>query len=209
MPAKTAINAAIFDMGGVLLRLHPQEVFAIWSRASGVSTQTIQARWSIDEYYKAYETGQMSFDAYTRCLTNQLGIHMTVAEWREGWNALVGQPFELVFAQLKELASLIPLYCFTNSNPEHEIVFLANYAEALSVFRHIFNSSTLGCRKPDVDAFEAVLKLIDAKPDTVLFVDDIETNVDGATLAGLNAYRSSRPQDTVALIEKVIASKQR
>ena len=201
------VSAVLFDMGGVLLRLYPTRVFEIWSNASGISVETIGSRWAIDEAYKAYETGEMSFEAYIQCLSESLGIRMTIDQWRRGWNALVGKPYEDVFENVNELASEVPVYCFTNSNPEHEGVFMSEYSNDLSVFRHIFNSSTLGRRKPDVTAFELVARLIGFNPEEILFIDDNAANIEGASLAGLIAHQTNRSGDTIELIAKVLHAK--
>lgn len=198
------VCALLLDMGGVLLRLHPRRVFEHWAQASDVSPETIAARWAIDDAYREFETGQIPFEAYIQHLSTRLGIKMALENWRQGWNALVGSPYEEVFEIVREAADVMPIYCFTNSNVEHENVYLNRYGTELHVFRHIFNSYTLGYRKPDILAFQCVAQLIGLKPKEVAFLDDNATNVNGASMAGMVAHQTTHPDQTVNLISNFL-----
>jgi HAD superfamily hydrolase (TIGR01509 family) len=55
------------------------------------------------------------------------------------------------------------------------------------LFDHRFYSAFVGYAKPDQDYFRAVLAMIDAEPDEVLFIDDRADNVEAARRCGLHA----------------------
>ena len=57
------------------------------------------------------------------------------------------------------------------------------------VFDSSFYSSDVGWAKPSAEYFTHVVDALGAGPDEVLFVDDSQTNVDGAGFAGLRAER--------------------
>lgn len=54
-------------------------------------------------------------------------------------------------------------------------------------FNHIFISSDLRVKKPDIACYQQVLKAIELSPDKVFFVDDKEGNVAAARKLGINA----------------------
>lgn len=54
-------------------------------------------------------------------------------------------------------------------------------------FDAIFNSSELGVAKPDPAVYEVVCTMLDVAADSVFFVDDSPSHVDGARRAGLRA----------------------
>lgn len=193
-------------MGGVVVSVHPRRVFRYWSEASGVGFEEFVGRWSIDQHYKDYETGQTTFKQLADGLSTQLGIEMSLEDWRIGWNALVGQPFQDVLELIHRLAAELPVYCFTNSNPEHESVWGSEFKEELSVFRVIFNSSTIGLRKPDVEAFLSVSSRMNICSSQVLFLDDNSENVDGAIESGMQAVHVPRKTDTVAVLRALLRS---
>lgn len=204
MPESKNVRALLLDMGGVLLRLHPRRVFEYWAEASDASPQSIASQWAIDDAYREFETGQIPFTVYTQHLSARLGIKMALENWRLGWIALIGSPYDDVFEIVHEAADVMPIYCFTNSNVEHENVYLNRYGAELHVLRHIFNSYTLGCRKPDIPAFQYVAQLIGLKPEEIAFFDDNAANVDGASITGMVAHRTTHPAQTVKLISNFL-----
>ncbi|MET7282989.1 HAD-IA family hydrolase [Kribbella sp. NPDC005582] len=54
-------------------------------------------------------------------------------------------------------------------------------------FDQSFYSCDLGLRKPDPEYFRAILSATGAPASSVLFLDDLEVNVDGARSIGINA----------------------
>ncbi|MCY3884517.1 MAG: HAD family phosphatase [Gammaproteobacteria bacterium] len=198
------IELVLFDMGGVVVSVHPRRVFRHWAQASGVRFEEFVGRWSIEQHYKDYETGRTSFEQLVDGLNNQLGIGMSIDDWKIGWNELVGQPFQDVLQLVQRLASELPVYCFTNSNPEHESIWANNCKEELSVFRAVFNSSTIGLRKPDVDAFLNVSIRMETSPSRVLFLDDNRENVRGAIESGMQALHVPRKADTIEALSALL-----
>ena len=191
-------------MGGVVVSVHPRRVFRHWSEASGVGFEEFVGRWSIEQHYKDYETGRTTFKQLANGLSTQLGIEMSLDDWRIGWNALVGQPFQDVLELTNRLSAELPVYCFTNSNPEHESVWGSVFNEELSVFRAIINSSTIGLRKPDVDAFLNVSSRMRTCPSQVLFLDDNRENVVGAIDSGMQAVHVPRKTDTITVLRALL-----
>ena len=198
------IDALLFDMGGVVVSVHPNRVFEHWSRASGIDTSIFVPMWSIERYYKEYETGKCTFRELACALEEQLGISMDLEDWRTGWNALVGKAIPDVFELVDRLAEVRPAYCYTNSNPEHESIWGSRLREELQVFREVFNSSTTGLRKPDVEAFVDVADRMNCPPQSVLFLDDNRLNVEGAKECGMQAAHVANRKSTVGILKWLV-----
>ena len=191
-------------MGGVLVDIHPDRVFQHWSDATGRKVEHFSEQWSVESEFKLYETGKISFAVYTAFLERLFKLQMSQDDWRIGWNALVGDCFDEVFAQVQRLATKMQVYCFTNSNPEHESVWANEHLEELTVFTKIFNSSTIGYRKPDQEAFEFVLQLMDVEPRQCFFIDDLVRNVEAARKLGMQAVHTDGPQSTTRAVASLI-----
>jgi glucose-1-phosphatase len=88
---------------------------------------------------------------------------------------------------LARAARKLPLYAFTNTNPDHELVWSSRYADILANFKEIFVSSTIRLRKPDPAAFDHVVQAIGAPAERIVFFDDVIENVEGARACGLQA----------------------
>jgi glucose-1-phosphatase len=61
-------------------------------------------------------------------------------------------------------------------------------------------SSTIGFRKPDLEAYDHVVKAIGVPASRIVFFDDSADNIVGARAYGLNAVHVTAPDDvTMAL----------
>ena len=199
------LKVALFDMGGVVVEIHPHRVFECWSEATGLPPSHFSRRWQNDSSMASYETGKISFNKYVEFMEGKLEARMSLANWTYGWNALVGECYDTVFEQVGLLAQELPVYCLTNSNPEHESVWAHKYREQLSVFKEIFNSSTIGLRKPDLEVYEYVLKQIGVKPEECFFIDDLRSNVEAARSLGVEAFQTPGPNTTRDAIAELLS----
>ena len=178
-------QAILFDLGNVILEIDPRRTFQHWAESAGVEVTLLYERWLLDEAYREHETGDISFDAYIEALSRRLEISMPMDNWRDGWNELFIAPFADVQVRLRKLQGKLPLYAFTNTNATHEAAWRARYGDALEHFEEIFVSSTIGMRKPDIDAYVWVAAAMELAPEQILFLDDTLENIEGAREAGL------------------------
>ena len=103
------------------------------------------------------------------------------------WLAIEVSPESLAVAQTLR-ASGVGVHLATNQDRGRAAYMKAElgYDE---VFDSSFYSSDVGWAKPSAEFFTHVVDALEARPDEVLFVDDSQTNVDGARAAGLRAER--------------------
>ena len=193
-------HAVLLDLGGVIIDIDPRACFVSWARAAGVDVGAIAARWAVDDAYEAFEVGAISFDEYLDSLSRRLGISLDRDEWRTGWNELLRGLFEDVAGVLPLVASALPLYAFSNTNPVHQEAWQTRFASALAPARKIYTSWEMGLRKPNVEAYLAVAEDIGVAPADILFVDDNAENVAGGKAAGLDARLVRTPAETLAIL---------
>ena len=84
------------------------------------------------------------------------------------------------------LASRVPVYSITNTNPAH-IDYLPSIYPDLTPFRKFFTSYDLGFRKPEAEIFRTALEAAAVPPEHALFIDDLPANVQGAHRLGIHA----------------------
>jgi putative hydrolase of the HAD superfamily len=180
-------DALLFDLGGVVIDIDFDRVFARWARHAGADPAAIRARFSFDEFYARHERGEISADEYFASLRSSLGIDLDDAQWVDGWRLIYTGEVPGMRDLLRSLAARFPLYAFTNSNPTHMAVCSRAYADVLGHFRRVFVSCDLGVRKPEAEAFAKIATAIGVPVGRILFFDDTESNVRGAIAAGLQA----------------------
>ena len=199
-PEASHPHAVLLDLGGVIVDIDPRACFASWARAADVDVGAIAARWAVDDAYKAFEVGAIDFEQYLESLSRRLGISLTRMEWRTGWNELLRSLFEDVAGILPMVASTLPLYVFSNTNPVHQEAWESRFASALTPVQKIYTSWELALRKPNVEAYLAVADDIGVAPADILFVDDNADNVAGGKAAGLDARLVRTPAETLAIL---------
>ena len=204
MSSTPQYKALLFDLGGVILRLNPEKVLRTWSNYGNLEFEDVASRWQIGEAYKRHEIGEISFAQLTKHLCSLLGIEMTQNQWLAGWNALFDGVFEDVIDRLALIAQKLPIYAYTNTNPEHKDVWSLRYAKELSSFKRIYVSSDIQKRKPDIRSFQWVANDMGYSEQNIFFFDDNLENIMGAKEAGMRVQHVDDPQITASVIDKLM-----
>jgi putative hydrolase of the HAD superfamily len=199
MVTRKDVDALLFDLGGVVIEINFDRAFEVWAAHAQVLFTTVKGRFTFDEHYRKHERGEIDGQQYFASLRLSIGIDLTDEQFTEGWNSIYIKELPNIQNHLSCLSKKYPLYAFTNSNPTHRTVWEVEYREALSHFRIVFNSSDMGVRKPEAEAFYRISRVIGIPIHRILFFDDTEENVAGAKAIGMQAIQVR----SVADIEQV------
>ena len=99
------------------------------------------------------------------------------------------EPIAEVMQHVAALRAAGVRVCLASNQQSHRAGIMAEHLDYESQFDELFFSCHLGFVKPDVRYFTAVLDALGLPGSAVLFVDDHQHNVDGATAAGIRAER--------------------
>ncbi|MEM7385674.1 MAG: HAD-IA family hydrolase, partial [Verrucomicrobiota bacterium] len=77
----------------------------------------------------------------------------------------------------------------SDTNPWHLEYLLANFESTFSHFQGGTTSFAAGCLKPDARIFQTAARTHGFQPEEAIFIDDVETNVDGARQTGMQGIR--------------------
>lgn len=195
MPTPHNIEGLLFDMGGVVIDVDFDRVFRRWTKQSPLPIEEIRRRFAQDAAYQQHERGEIDAAEYFAHLRDVLKLEGTDEDIALGWNAIyVGEITETLN---DILAARDRLRCFalTNTNPTHQVAWMALFPRVVAAFHRVFVSSELGLRKPERAAFQAVADATGISPAAMLFFDDSIRNVEGARAAGLQAVLVRAPSD--------------
>ena len=193
-------DALLFDLGRVVLDIDFSKAIACWAGHAGCTPETIVARFVRDEAYRHHEVGKISDAAYFDSLRRSLGIGISDAQFLEGWNAIFAGEMPDIAELLPRAARHMPLYAFSNTNPPHVAHFTENYADVLGHFREIFLSSSIGLRKPELEAYHHVVSAIGVPASRIVFFDDSADNIAGARAYGLTAVHVKSSEDVAGAL---------
>ena len=187
--APESVDALLFDFGGVVIEIDFERVFARWAAHAGCDAGAIRSRFAHDARYQRHERGEIDAAAYFDSLRGSLGIALTDAQFRDGWDAVFVGEMPGAAALLRRAAAQLPLYLFTNTNFAHQETWSRRYEVTLKPFRRVFASCALGLRKPDQAAFRSVAREMGVAPERIAFFDDTAENVAGARFIGMQAVQ--------------------
>jgi putative hydrolase of the HAD superfamily len=198
------IKALLFDLGRVVVATDGARAARIWARQAGrpadgllAPHETIPA---VRDAYMGHERGRLTDNAFFAVVRRELGLPGEDASLLEGWNAIIGGEMPGIREVLVRARTRYPLYAFSNTNPAHKAVLLAQHGELLSHFRKLYLSHEIGLRKPDREAFLAVAQDMAYAPCEILFFDDSLANVEGARDVGMQAIHVTGAADVAAAI---------
>ena len=179
------IKTAIIDMGGVLVNLEWDLMFARMQEHSGVSdVRSVIANGPI---VVSAMLGHLNPHAYHETLCEKLDASLTYEEFVDIWNSLLSAN-ETIAPPISRLKLSYRLVL--GSNPD--AIPFAHALERFPVlqdFEQYFLSYEMGLMKPDPAFFHHILEALEAQADECIFIDDRAENVDAALSVGITAFR--------------------
>jgi len=191
----TPVKNIIFDLGGVLLNLNYQLTRKAFENLGVANFNDLYTQHHTNPLFEQLEVGAIEPDEFYNQLRKATGLTLSNAQLETSWNAmLLDFPTDRL-QWLDQIKNKYNIYLFSNTNAIHYKAFTSIYAQTAPLiglntdFNHFFKeahySHTLGQRKPEVAAFEAVLQDSGLNPAQTLFIDDTISNIEGAQKAGL------------------------
>ena len=184
---QNGITGVFFDIGGVLLNIHPERTIQHLHNCTGISKEIIKTAFS-HEIHNKYEKGEINNQEYFQSIKRALPKTDSLCEsdfW-EAWGMLLGEETS-VSSVLRSCSKHIPIWLLSNTNPYH-IELGAKRFSFLPLITGTVFSYDVGYRKPDEDIFRIALNFAGKTPGEVFFIDDNLKNVNQARKMGLNSH---------------------
>lgn len=182
------IRAAVFDLGGVLIDWNPEYVYRTLipdaDERRYFLTHVCNSTWNVQQ-----DAGR-SLAEGTALLARQFPEYASLIEsFYSRWPEMLAGTLPDGLALLETLdAAGIPLYALTNWSAETFPYARANFP-LLGRFRDILVSGEIGLIKPDPAFYRLMFNRIardlpDLQPEELVFIDDVEHNVQIARALG-------------------------
>jgi len=192
MAQQSNFKNILFDLGGVILDINIQATLKLFYEL-GFPSELMQIPNSMttDLYYR-YETGKLSTEEFRHQIRLTAGVEISDQAFDKAWSAmLVGFPKERIDL-LQVLSKRYRLYMLSNTSALHVKVFEKMYLDAAGesihkVFKKIYYSHEIGWYKPELGAWEHVIKDAAIKPEETLFLDDNIHNIKASQELGFQA----------------------
>lgn len=198
-----AVDAVLFDLGGVLIDWNPRHVYREHFGRDVVAMEDFLARVVPMAWNHEMDAGK-PFDEAVRERQALFPEHAAlIALWRDRWPDMLGGPIEPTVGLLRALRGAgHRVLALTNWSAETFPVARARY-RFLDWFEAIFVSGAERLAKPDPRFFELAMTRGALVPSRTLFIDDNLANIETAASMGFDTHRFVEPEGLRrALIER-------
>jgi putative hydrolase of the HAD superfamily len=200
------IKALILDFGGVLVTM-PADAASAQRVADELGvpwSEVMPALLGGDDWQRAM-VGEITAEEFDRRVHARYGL--AYDPQRPG---VLHRLFEdevlsldlLAFADDLRHRHALQVAVLSNASTDLEEAILRDKFGILDRFDLVINSSLVGLRKPDQAIYQLVLRCLGVAPDEVIFVDDIQGNVEAAADLGMHAIRFEGESQAIEAIQK-------
>ena len=196
------INTIFFDIGGVLLNIHPERTIKYLSNLTRLPDEQIEKAFPEDAHHK-YERGEIKGSDFYKAVKNNLPIsnNLTEEQFWNAWGMLIGEETEVVKI-MNKLTSEYSVWLLSNTNPYHILE-----REPFKLFDKITGgiySFEVGSRKPEEKIYIKAMEIAETTASESLFVDDLIENIEMASELGMKAIHFKTISDFNKQLSKFI-----
>jgi HAD superfamily hydrolase (TIGR01509 family) len=180
------IKIVLFDLGNVIAHI---DFDAFW-RSLGFLTPAASTPWK-EEYAfwtRQYETGRIASIEYLAGLAKVFNGRFTTEQLEEAVDSIIQEPVEGMLELVQQVSRDHQTALVSNTSETHYHLSLKRF-EVLRMLQKHYLSFRLQVMKPDRRFYEAIIQDMQTDPAAMLFIDDLESNVEGARLVGMHTVR--------------------
>lgn len=177
----------LLDLGNVVVKVDFSPFLSWLAEKSGSGDPAGHRVLLSSSLFYDFEFGNIGRAEFARRVGRMCGAELGSAELEERFCAIFPGLVEGMGEALAELAASGPVHCLSNTNEIH-LEFCRKKFPELAHFTRIFASHELRKRKPYPGIYRDVARELGLPPGEIVFFDDVQSNVQGAVRAGLEAH---------------------
>jgi putative hydrolase of the HAD superfamily len=196
---KKPMKIVLFDLGNVLAHI---DFDAFW-RSLGFKEIEVRHPYTVGykDLTRNYETGLISTEKYLEKLSSLFEQQFSISRLQQAVESIIEEPIEGILELVKKVSSKYQTALVSNTNELHYILCQSRF-EAFQLFHKHYLSYQLHVMKPAPGFYRAIIEDLQVEPYKMLFVDDLQINVDGAIAAGMQAVRFKGVENLVKTLSR-------
>ena len=181
----------IFDLGNVLIHIHPELAMKGFEEACGIKKADLR-EFFLSDLHLGFMEGVYSTGEFFKTMMDEYPCSLDEHNFHMIWNRVIGEPKEGIKEIIEELKSSYSLVVCSNTDPwhwqkvVHDIPFMKE-------FSHYFLSFEMNLNKPDSSVFKNILSSLGVQGQDCVFIDDTPENVEVARRFGIHGIATSDP----------------
>lgn len=182
------IKHIIFDLGNVLVNIHPQRTMESLASACAKDISRI-APFFLSQTHLKFMKGVLTPQEFHREFSENFECAIPFAEFIAAWSRLIGTAKTGVAEIVEQLCPRFALSVCSNTDPIHwEIA--RRTCRFFDKFQSYFLSFEMNCLKPDAVIFRRMLAALAVPASHCIFIDDTEENISKAEELGFRAIQA-------------------
>jgi len=185
MNLQQKIKAIFFDIGGVLVKVDSSSSIQKLSEKLGISSEKIKQGMT-RELLNAYEKGLLTSNQFYEQLLISYNSQQTMdmETFKSYWLDVLFPCAESV-AFLQRACQDFPVWLLSNTNDFHYDLLMQDFPFMKWVTGGTY-SFMVGSMKPEPLIYEIAIKESGFRPEEILFIDDLEVNIQAAQDQGIH-----------------------
>jgi 2-haloacid dehalogenase len=185
-------SVVVFDLGGVLIDWNPRhlyrKLFQHEAEMEDFLANICTARWNLLQ-----DAGRSFTEACAALKLQHPDRADMIDAWFERFDEMMAGPISGTVDILAELRQReVPIYALSNWSAE-TFPFAQRRFDFLQWFRAIFLSAKVRLVKPDPRIFKHFCETFALRPEQIVYIDDLQDNVEAARTIGMHAIRFGDP----------------
>lgn len=200
-----AIHAVVFDIGGVLEITPDLGIERLWEARLGLPTGEIDER--LADVWRGGSLGTITLEDVHRALKDRLGLdeQQLAAYMADVWREYLGSANAELIGYARQLRPRYRTGIVSNSFVGAREQDQAAYGFE-DLVDEIVYSHEVGMRKPDPRIYALVCERLGVRPSEMIFLDDVQAAVAGASEAGIHAIQYRNNAQAIKDIEALLTS---
>lgn len=203
-----SIKTIIFDLGQVILNVDWHKTTHAFQELGLENTKSAFDQLHQSGFFQELQTGYAAPEDFIKFLRGFLPAGVSNKQIIKAWNAmLMDFPPERLHL-IHQLSRRYTTFLLSNTNRIHWQEYYPRYQEILRkeglppLFKKEYYSHELGLAKPDVAIYKRVLQENRLEPESTLFLDDKEENLEAARLLNIQVQQVTPENDIIKIFEK-------
>ena len=186
------IEHIIFDLGNVLVNIHPHRTMDQFAKRCPYSEEIIQSFY-LSDLHLGFMAGKYTPEDFYQEMITKFPCEIKIEEFQSIWNQVIGLPKPGIERLINQLAEKYQLSICSNTDPWHWQVAL-EYMKFSHRFGHFFLSFEMKMNKPRSEVFKLMLDELSTSGEKCLFIDDTYENIESAEKLGFKCLHGQDPQ---------------
>ena len=187
------IKHVIFDLGNVLVHIHPQQTMQEFAERCNLSRNAIRFFY-LSDIHLGFMEGRYDPSHFFQQMMEKFPCNISQQEFFNIWSKVIGESKVGISELVQQLSTKYKLSVCSNTDPMHWQIALKKL-DFIQYFQNYFLSFQMKLNKPDPEVFNLILKNLQATGEECVLIDDTAENIQVATAFGMHGILSSEPEE--------------